>query len=169
MRFLKLVCLFLFFAVSSQAYAANPQLVCGSQKAGFRANFVVTMNRLLVAPYPKVSYEAAITGNQDGRPGVFDRIFTRAKADTSKERIRIESFEKTAQGDAVFVADIQSHNMTGYFYSADSSQGFTPVMPTDVTKNGIMIRCFWRSHPDCNCGLPGSSACSSGANGNSCR
>lgn len=171
MRILKSLSVVLVLALLAPAAFAGPELVCGSQVRNFRANFTATMNRMLVAPYPKVKYEASISGNTDGRPGTFDRIFTRAVIETSKERIRMESLEQSSSGQAVFVLDVNPANMTGYLYTADSSQGGTVSIPADISKVGVLVRCFWRSHPGCNCGSPnGNSGCSAvGASGGVCR
>lgn len=171
MRFLKILSFVLSLNLIAPAAFAGPELVCGSQVRNFRANFTATMNRMLVAPYPKSKYEASISGNTDGRPGTFDRIFTRAVLESSKERIRMESLEQGPNGQAVFVLDVNPATMTGYLYTADASQGGVVAIPTDISKLGISVRCFWRSHPGCNCGSPnGSSGCSSGgSSGGVCR
>lgn len=171
MRRLKSLSLVLILSLLAPAAFAGPELVCGSQVRNFRANFTATMNRMLVAPYPKTKYEASISGNTDGRPGTFDRIFTRAVLESSKERIRIESVEQVGSGQAVFVLDIVPANMTGYLYTADSSQGASAAIPADISKVGVLVRCFWRSHPGCNCGSPnGGSGCSAvGSSGGVCR
>lgn len=169
---LKSFALTLMMTLLSAATAwAGPELVCGSKVRNFRANFTATMNRMLVAPYPKTRYEASISGNTDGRPGTFDRVFTRAILESSKERIRIESLEQTSSGKAVFVLDVVPANMTGYLYTADGSQGGDVVVPADISKVGVLVRCFWRSHPGCNCGSPnGGSGCGAvGSSGGVCR